>query len=217
MNRLSSLPICDAPISNTSIFYPDDISSGNNVICNTRLPQQKLDDSSSSNSSNSSSPSRPPSSSTVVTPIYQCPSPLVQNLSANNSATVKCVGSCCFKCPLLDNFYPVGAFEKYYLITDAISYISIAGMFFLSVSYTLLQSHRTSGNEPLRYLFYICLVLTCRTLFTANGLRSVQCVDDFTMSTQSNNKICGVQGLWVYIAALWCKFAPHKFKLEHSF
>ena len=105
INRLSSLPDCDALISNTTIFYPDDTGS-TAVQCST-FPLVEDGNTASPTNSSSSAITHP------FTNIYQCPSPLVKNLSPNNS-TMNCVGACCFKCPLLDNFYPVVKFLFHY-------------------------------------------------------------------------------------------------------
>ncbi|KAG0070930.1 hypothetical protein BGZ90_012454 [Linnemannia elongata] len=103
---------------------------------------------------------------------------------------------------------PNGALDKGFRMTNIMRAVSMVFSFILMVSYICLPDKR-SHPSALILLFAICVFLfSVVVIFPLIDTNAMQCVDQYTPSTQQNNLKCAIQGAMLIFASVstcaWC-------------
>ncbi|KAJ3116153.1 hypothetical protein HDU96_010262 [Phlyctochytrium bullatum] len=128
-----------------------------------------------------------------------CPFPFLPqtNLNVTNkncNPTADGKGACCVPCPVQDWLYPNKSFNIVVLTTRILSGISALLAAYVVLSWACLPGRRQHpGDIVLHFAIAVMIWQSC-SLFLAGSPKRVQCADDVTVSTASNNLLCGIQG-----------------------
>ncbi|KAF9315590.1 hypothetical protein BGZ91_005743 [Linnemannia elongata] len=106
------------------------------------------------------------------------------------------------------HLYREGALDKGFRMTNIMRAVSMVFSFILMVSYICLPDKR-SHPSALILLFAICVFLfSVVVIFPLIDTNAMQCVDQYTPSTQQNNLKCAIQGAMLIFASVstcaWC-------------
>ncbi|KAJ3128523.1 hypothetical protein HK098_004153 [Nowakowskiella sp. JEL0407] len=141
-----------------------------------------------------------------------CPAPFMfvkpEDLAKlDDSVKKKCLGPCCIPCPFVNSLYYPGSMQR---ATDIVSYVRMASIFFIVlilISYMVLPGYQRRPRDLILYSTACLFIWQSTVFFSAGDVRRIQCVDQFTASTQFTNKLCAVQSGLVmfgtYSLILW--------------
>ncbi|KAK3809875.1 MAG: hypothetical protein JOS17DRAFT_764461 [Linnemannia elongata] len=183
------IPNCDGPIQSTlKTVPPNGILFQPDASCNLVKPLV---------ASNSSSPANG----------FQCPPPFIP-VKPGMPPSPTCNEFCCVPCPAQYHLYREGALDKGFRMTNTMRAVSMVFSFILMISYLCLPDKR-SHPSALILLFAICVFLfSVVVIFPLIDTNAMQCVDQYTPSTQQNNLKCAIQGAMLIFASVstcaWC-------------
>jgi hypothetical protein len=145
------------------------------------------------------------SNSTISLPVGyilpECPAPFVRDPLAqagtnNTISAAYCFNGCCIPCPVQEYLYPTGWLANGATATTVIRTVSTGCALFLVISYAILPDKR-SHPSLLIFEFFIALFLySVDVVFALGNPRRIQCSTDIIRSTQDNNTLCAVQGIF---------------------
>ncbi|KAF9187839.1 hypothetical protein BGZ51_001012 [Haplosporangium sp. Z 767] len=145
--------------------------------------------------------------------LNSCPGPLIPNTLGLDIST--CVGPCCIKCPAIESLYEPNKVHKVIESSFITRQISLACSAFMALSYLVLPGKRAQPHISVLFLT-VSLSLWYAAFDVMPGVSNA-CANDFEMSTWSNSRLCGVQGvLIIYLtqtSALWCSLLIYKLHL----
>ncbi|KAK3848609.1 MAG: hypothetical protein J3R72DRAFT_360928 [Linnemannia gamsii] len=115
-----------------------------------------------------------------------------------------CNSLCCVPCPAQYHLYREGALDKGFKMTNTMRAVSMVFSFILMVSYLCLPDKR-SHPSALILLFAICVFLfSVVVIFPLIDTNGMQCVDEYTPSTQQNNLKCAMLIFASVGTCAWC-------------
>ncbi|KAI8055659.1 hypothetical protein BDF22DRAFT_671350 [Syncephalis plumigaleata] len=130
-----------------------------------------------------------------VTDDIICPSPLVQDPAwPRYSKVAHCINGCCIPCPMTNAFYPPNRLEIGFRIATLIRGVSGLLMLFLLVSYLILPNKRKYPTSLIFFSIISLMAFCIPSFFVLTDPKKIQCTDEITQSTMSNNIACGIQG-----------------------
>lgn len=138
---------------------------------------------------------------------FKCPPPFIP-VKPGMPPSATCNADCCVPCPAQYHLYREGALDKGFRMTNIMRAVSMVFSFILMVSYICLPDKR-SHPSALILLFAICVFLfSVVVIFPLIDTNAMQCVDQYTPSTQQNNLKCAIQGAMLIFASVstcaWC-------------
>ncbi|KAG0307169.1 hypothetical protein BGZ97_000478, partial [Linnemannia gamsii] len=183
--RPDLIPDCEGVIPSTAKTVPPGILFQPDGLCNALSPL----------TSNNSSAG------------FHCPPPFIP-VRPGMPPSPTCSADCCVPCPAQYHLYREGALDKGFRMTNIMRAVSMVFSFILMVSYLCLPDKR-SHPSALILLFAICVFLfSVVVIFPLLDTNAMQCVDEYTPSTQQNNLKCAIQGAMLIFASVgtcaWC-------------
>ncbi|KAG0256613.1 hypothetical protein BG011_004431 [Mortierella polycephala] len=155
----------------------------------------------------------PPGGASGNQTLGSCPGPLIPNTLGLDIPT--CIGSCCIKCPAIESLYEPNRVYKVIEASFVTRQISLACSAFMALSYLVLPGKRAQPHISVLFLT-MSLSLWYAAFDVMPGVSNA-CANDFEMSTWSNSRLCGAQGvLIIYLtqtSALWCSLLIYKLHL----
>ncbi|KAJ1549394.1 hypothetical protein HK405_004193 [Cladochytrium tenue] len=128
-----------------------------------------------------------------------CPKFFLPN--TGTATTANCApNGCCVPCPVHDYFYPVGAFEASVLAVEVGNGISCALAAFVVLSWATLPGRRRHPGDIVLHFAVAIMTWQACAMFLYGNPKRIQCYDSVTVSTASNNLLCGVQAAFVMCA-----------------
>ncbi|KAJ1568728.1 hypothetical protein HK405_014503 [Cladochytrium tenue] len=146
------------------------------------------------------------SSSNTTTTNTTCPKFFLPN--TGTTTTSNCApNGCCVPCPVNNYFYPVGAFETSVLVFKVGNGVSCALAAFIVLSWSTLPGRRRHPSDIVLHFAVALMIWQACAMLLYGDSRRIQCHDSVTVSTASNNLLCGIQGAFVmytvHAAILW--------------
>lgn len=130
---------------------------------------------------------------------FKCPPPFIP-VKPGMPPSATCNADCCVPCPAQYHLYREGALDKGFRMTNIMRAVSMVFSFILMVSYICLPDKR-SHPSALILLFAICVFLfSVVVIFPLIDTNAMQCVDQYTPSTQQNNLKCAIQGTSYFVS-----------------
>ncbi|KAF9917146.1 hypothetical protein FBU30_000928 [Linnemannia zychae] len=192
VNKADLIPNCDAAIPSTlKTVPPNGILFQPEGVCNVVKPLE------------SSNATAPPGHSGGIA----CPAPFIPR-KEGMASYANCNQFCCIPCPAQYHLYREGALDKGFQMTNIMRAVSMVFSFVLMFSYLCLPDKR-SHPSALILLFSICVfIFSVVVIFPLIDTNGMQCVDQYTPSTQQNNLKCAIQGAMLIFASVgtcaWC-------------
>ncbi|KAJ3206767.1 hypothetical protein HDU67_007956 [Dinochytrium kinnereticum] len=122
----------------------------------------------------------------------KCNPPFLPRTS--NVTNKNCIGDCCVPCPVQDWIYPANQFNTAVVLSRIASGISALLVGYVVLSWAVLPGRRQHpGDIVLHFAIAVMIWQSC-ALFLLGNPRRIQCADSVTVSTASNNLLCGIQG-----------------------
>ncbi|KAJ3289269.1 hypothetical protein HDU76_007556 [Blyttiomyces sp. JEL0837] len=124
----------------------------------------------------------------------------------NNCAS----NNCCVPCPVQDYFYPVGSFEASVLYVEIGNGISALLAGYVVLSWAVLPGRRQHPGDIVLHFSIAVMIWQACAFFLYGNPKRVQCADETTIATASNNTLCGAQGALVmcavHAAVMWAGY-----------
>ncbi|KAJ3097753.1 hypothetical protein HDU97_004568 [Phlyctochytrium planicorne] len=125
-----------------------------------------------------------------------CPYPFLPKTANTTNKNCQDVGpglSCCIPCPVQDWVYPKGQFNSAVMVTQIASAISTILVGYVVISWAVLPGRRQHPGDIVLHFAIACMIWQACALFLVGNPRRIQCADEVTVSTASNNTLCGIQ------------------------
>ncbi|KAI8846690.1 hypothetical protein BC829DRAFT_398005 [Chytridium lagenaria] len=103
-------------------------------------------------------------------------------------------GGCCVPCPVQDWVYPSGQFSTAVVLSRIASGISALLCGYVVLSWAVLPGRRQHPGDIVLHFAIAAMIWQACALFLLGNPKRIQCADDVTVSTASNNLLCGIQG-----------------------
>ncbi|KAF9135437.1 hypothetical protein BGW39_002904 [Mortierella sp. 14UC] len=191
VGKADLIPNCDGPILSTLQYTPSGILFQPDGVCNAVKPLATA----------------PPTNGTDAGHASACPPPFIP-MKPGMASSPTCNMGCCVPCPAQYHLYREGDLDRGFRMTNIMRAVSMVFSFILMVSYLCLPDKR-SHPSALILLFAICVFLfSVVVIFPLIDTNAMQCVDEYTPSTQQNNLKCAIQGAMLIFASVgtcaWC-------------
>lgn len=162
----------------------------------------------------------------------ECPYGLIKN-NNDHINNKYCLGDCCIPCPAQNYFYKENNIEHDFYIINILRNISCILSLIIFIKYTIkikknnimIRENKNNNIEIKKIILeknfniiIICLSLSIFlfssvSFFAIKNPKDIQCKDDITSSTQSNNYLCSIQGgilvfssfsvcVWIFVLIL---------------
>lgn len=118
----------------------------------------------------------------------------------NNTLDKYCLENCCIPCPIQNYFYKNYNIERDFKIINVLRVASTILSLYILITYIFkLINKKTSNLERkyisiVTYLSFSIFLFSSVSLFVIQDPKKIQCKDEITKSTQTNNTLCSVQG-----------------------
>ncbi|KAJ3413793.1 hypothetical protein HDV05_007544 [Chytridiales sp. JEL 0842] len=143
----------------------------------------------------------------------KCPPPFLpaaSNVTALNNKHCDPVTLCCLPCPITQTFYPQGQFSALVLFTQIAQATSCILVSYIVFSWAVLPGRRQHPGDIVLHFAIAVMVWQSTAFFLAGNPKRIQCIDDVTTSTATNNTLCAFQGailaVSVHATVLWAGY-----------
>ncbi|KAJ3096280.1 hypothetical protein HDU97_006063 [Phlyctochytrium planicorne] len=142
-----------------------------------------------------------------------CPFPFLPktpNTVNKNCQDVAPGVTCCIPCPVQDYVYPKGQFNIAVMLTQIGSATSALLVGYVVLSWAVLPGRRQHPGDIVLHFAIACMIWQSCALFLIGNPRRIQCADEVTTSTASNNTLCGIQAAFtmcsVHATVFWAGY-----------
>ncbi|KAJ3413389.1 hypothetical protein HDV05_008100 [Chytridiales sp. JEL 0842] len=147
-----------------------------------------------------------PSSNTTIS----CPAPFLPRTSTAFNKNCNKQTNCCLPCPVQNFVYPVNSFRTVVLAINIGQGISALLCAYVVLSWAVLPGRRQHPGDIVLHFSIAVMIWQSCTFFLMGNPKRIQCADDVTVSTASNNTLCAFQGAVIMTAVhatvLWAGY-----------
>ncbi|KAI9344219.1 hypothetical protein DFJ73DRAFT_840638 [Zopfochytrium polystomum] len=130
-----------------------------------------------------------------------CPKFFKPASNLNFTSNPNCAASgCCVPCPATNYFYPSGKYDAVVTMDIVLNLISSTLMAYVAVSWSVLPGRRTHPGDIVLHFSLANMVWHSCHYFLLGHPQRIQCADEVTLATSSNNVLCGVMGAILVLA-----------------
>ncbi|KAJ3410582.1 hypothetical protein HDV05_003619 [Chytridiales sp. JEL 0842] len=151
--------------------------------------------------------------STGATLERKCPPPFLpaaSNVTALRNKHCDPTTLCCLPCPITQSFYPEGQFSALVLFTQIAQAASCIFVSYIVFSWAVLPGRRQHPGDIVLHFAIAVMVWQSTAFFLVGDAKRIQCADDVTTSTASNNTLCALQAailaVSVHATVLWAGY-----------